>query len=131
MLSPTYHRFTPDDNCIHGKYCSRFAMFITTVEHRYQSLHVDVTVPPGTPTDFASVPWPLTVLYPNVGPYSRAALFHDQLYRQQTCSRRTADSIFYDVMTHDKTPLWQRYPMYLAVRLFGWVFWNKRLKERK
>lgn len=124
-------RFTPEDNCLHGKYCGRFGMFVTTVEHKYESLHVSVTVPAGTPTDFASVPWPLTVIYPNVGPYARAALFHDQLYRQQTCSRRTADSIFLDIMLHDHTPKWQAYPIYWAVRIGGAYYWARQAERNR
>ncbi len=124
-------RFVPADNCIHGKYCGRFAMFVTTEDHLYESLHVSVTVPAGTPTDFASVPWPLTVIFPNVGPYSRAALFHDQLYRQQTCSRATADAIFLHIMSLDQTPAWQRVPIYLAVRAFGWIFWQRRAEKKR
>lgn len=126
MNPSAFERFEPADNCIHGKYCSRFAMFITTVDHRYDGPHVSVTVPAGTPTDFASVPWPFTLLFPRVGPYARAALFHDELYVKQTIDRAVADALFNHWMKRDKTPWWQRIPMYAAVRCFGWIYWNRR-----
>lgn len=124
-----YYSFTPPDNCLHGKYCGSFSKFVTTKNHEFKSINTEVIVPMGSETDFASVPRPFNWLYPNVGPYARAALFHDQLYRQQTCSRRTADSIFLDIMKIDHTPAWQRYPIYWAVRIGGGYYWARQARN--
>lgn len=128
---PRDHHFYPDDGCLHGKYCARYAMFLTTRPHNYNGPVCSVEVPAGTPTDFASVPWPFTLFFPNVGPYARAALFHDQLYRETLGDRATADALFLALMQIDHTPWWQRYPMYLAVRMFGWIYWNRNQRRKQ
>ncbi len=124
-----YTRLLPEHGGIENIYYPKLGISVTTCEHLYESIHVSVKVPTGTPTDFASVPWPFRMIFPNVGPYARAAIFHDQLYRQQTCSRRTADSIFLDIMTHDNVVWWQKWPIYAAVRFGGGYFWAKQARK--
>ena len=84
-----------------------------------------VVVHRGFITDFASVPQPLWWLIPPWGKYGKAAIVHDYLYQHQTVSREDADRIFLEAMGVLKVKNWRKYPMYLAVRLFGWVAWKK------
>lgn len=105
--------------------------FVTTCRHSYQNTVTDVEVPAGFRTDFASVPWLFRRLFPQVGRYSRAALFHDAVYRGQLASRTQADALFLAIMRHDNVPAWQRWPLYLAVRFFGWIPWRERSRRKR
>ena len=81
---------------------------------------MEITVPAGFETNFASVPRLLWRVLPPIGDYWRSAILHDYLYSQDcTCSRFLADSMFRDAMYADGVPLLQRVAMYYAVRLFG------------
>lgn len=89
-------------------------------------------VPRGFVTDFASVPrffW--RVLPPN-GPYRVAAIVHDFLYTT-SCDRFLADAIFRDLMKRTGVVMWKRIVMYYAVRVFGGVGRksSKRWREEK
>lgn len=77
-----------------------------------------VVVPAGALTDFASVPRFFWWLFPPSGQYNKAAVIHDDLYRSHW-RRVVADAIFLDAMTSLNVPWYIRWPMYLAVRLFG------------
>ncbi|MEM8864070.1 MAG: DUF1353 domain-containing protein [Planctomycetota bacterium] len=121
------HKFTPSDGLhIVLDYAEPGMPFVTTCDHHYENTITNITVPAGTRTDFASVPWFFRRLFPQVGGYSRAALFHDQLYIEGKVSRAQADAIFLALMEHDDVPPWPRWPIYLAVRCFGWIPWNRR-----
>ena len=123
--------YDPVDKCIHGKYCGRFKLFVTTRDHTIRTRYIEITVPAGSVTDFASVPWPLTIIYPRVGPYALAALVHDQLYIEQQCSRATADAIFREIMEDMGVAKWQRLPIYYAVRLGGAKYWRARSERAR
>lgn len=103
--------------------------FQTLRPYEYQARNgarVAVFIPKGFRLDFASVPRPLWAIFPRVGRYTRAALVHDRLYHQARGSRALADSVFLAIMEADKVPAWQRWAMYLAVRVFGGVYWERR-----
>lgn len=85
----------------------------------------EVTIQAGFRLDFASVPRPLWWLFPRIGRYAPAALVHDAVYREGKVERVQADALFLAIMAQDKTPAWQRWPMYLAVRAFGWMPWRR------
>ncbi|MEN1680320.1 MAG: DUF1353 domain-containing protein [Planctomycetota bacterium] len=99
--------------------------FVTTCIHEYHNDITIVVVPPGFRTDFASVPWFFRRILPQVGKYSRPALFHDKLYREGLVTRVQADAAMLAMMKHDGVALWQRWAIYAAVRCFGWIPWNK------
>lgn len=85
------------------------------------------TVPVGFLTDGASIPkifWSF-IGSPFTGLYRRAALTHDYLYYSQTTTRLYADMIFLEGMKYLKVPWWKRKIMYLAVRSWGWLPWNR------
>jgi len=84
-----------------------------------------VRVPVGFITDFASVPSFLWWLIPPWGKYGKAAIIHDYIYQHHgNYSRRQADNIFLEAMTVLGVKNWRKYPMYLAVRIFGHPAWR-------
>jgi len=81
-----------------------------------------VTVPRGFKTDFASVPR-LPFAFMLFGDRAQEeAVVHDFLYRTGLCSRRDADAVFLEAMKLRGKGWWIRYPMWLGVRSFGWMF---------
>jgi hypothetical protein len=89
-----------------------------------------IEVPEGFETDFASVPRLFWRIVPPWGRYSPAAVAHDYLYSTGKVSRKEADGIFLELMERLTVPLWKRYVMYWAVRLFGWFAWNAHAKRQ-
>jgi hypothetical protein len=63
-----------------------------------------------------------------VNPYGneqRAALFHDQAYRQQDCSRFTADAAFRSIMERDGVNWLRTVVLYYGVRFGGRKAWRE------
>lgn len=91
-----------------------------------------VFVPPGFVCDFASIPrlfW--TLIGHPTGPYGKAAVIHDYLYRIGAYSRKKSDKIFLGGMEVLKVPRWKRKVMYRFVRTFGCFPWRKYRKKEK
>jgi len=57
-------------------------------------------VPAGFPTDFASVPRPLKMLFPNALLFSASSVFHDWLYKLGV-DKDLADAVFYAMMKQE------------------------------
>ncbi len=96
---------------------------------RYYSAGLDrvVHVPWGFETDLASVPRLPVVFFffGDIGPY--AAVVHDWLYSGRSdvaVSRRAADDVLLEALEVTGVPWWRRWPMWLAVRLFGRGYWR-------
>lgn len=85
-------------------------------------------VPAGFDTDFASVPRALWSIIPPSGLHTKAAVVHDYLYRTHKVSRKDADGIFRRIMRENEVGGIRRWTMYTAVRVFGWIGWNKHDK---
>lgn len=89
-------------------------------EFKYDTSIATITVPAGFVTDFASVPKVLWNLLPPTGPYGKAAVIHDYLYRSYGFSSKiVADAIFLEAMKALGVGRCKRNVMYLAVHLFG------------
>lgn len=84
-----------------------------------------LTVEEGFVTDLASVPWPFRRWFPPDGPWATAAAGHDRLYAGGVVSRRMADLIFLEAMEVLGVPPWRRWLMFLAVRVFGWLYFGR------
>src|SRR5687767_6419042 len=67
---------------------------IEPVVYRIGNTQLQIEVPRGFVTDFASIPYGVTAFFLPTGQYSRAAVVHDYLYWTQRCSREQADRIF-------------------------------------
>ena len=90
-----------------------------------------IEIPAGFNCDLASVPRFLWLI---VSPFDLAleGLFHDQFYRSQPdgLSRRYADFFMLHMMELRKVPWWIRYPVWLAVRMFGGKAWRMRTEQK-
>ena len=89
-----------------------------------------IKVPAGFVTDFASVPRLFWSIFPPIGRYGYAALFHDYVYWDQKLTRAQADAVFKNTMEELGVPGWKKAVLYSAVRLFGFAAWknNSTLK---
>lgn len=93
-----------------------------------------ITVPAGATTDLASIPRWAWSLFPPDGPWLKAAVVHDHLYRTKgTCwldgfngrtrakpyTRAESDAILKEAMAVLGVPAWKRSVIYAAVRVGG------------
>jgi hypothetical protein len=87
-----------------------------------------VQIPAGFITDLASIPRALHAVIPVNGRHRPAAILHDYLYVVQDRSRKAADSLFLEAMELGGVRWTQRYVMYHAVRVGGWLPWMRNEK---
>ena len=86
-------------------------------------------------TDFASIPRLFWRLFPPTGDgdgaaYGPAAVIHDWLYQTgelhaESIERGWADDVFLDGMQALGVSRLRKWAMYLAVRAFGWIAWDR------
>ena len=100
-----------------------------------KDLHIDLTIPAGFWTDFASIPKMFQNILSPLDSHLRAAVLHDYLYYKQVIdnkpiARAYADKCFLDAMKTCGTGKIKREMMYYAVRSFGWITWNKYKNDR-
>jgi hypothetical protein len=78
------------------------------------------SVPPGTNTDFASVPRAFVWFLPRYGSYTKAAILHDYLWRTRAATGAMdwvdADGVFRRAMRELNVPFLRRWIMWAAVR---------------
>ena len=88
---------------------------------------VNIRVPAGFETDFASIPRIFRIIIPKLGRYNKAAVIHDYIYQSDRLqlSRKQADQVFLDAMADLGVPKWKRTLMYWAVRIGGFFAWTK------
>lgn len=88
------------------------------------------TVPPGSMTDGATVPWLFELIVGDNydGPYFPAAVIHDYFCCVQTRLAHDTHRNFYYAMLANDTPDWQAWLMYTAVR-FGGPDWDELQPE--
>ncbi len=81
--------------------------------------------------DGASIPrifWSI-IGNPISGKFNIAALVHDALYASQFIDRKICDEIFLNLMKVYNVSYLKRYSMFNAVRLFGFISWNKNKED--
>lgn len=98
-----------------------------------------IIVPVGATTDLASIPFGVRGLLPPDGPWAKAAVVHDALYRTngtlkyegtvyrsrlKPYSRAEADRILEEAMRVVGVPQWKRALIYRAVWAFGGRGWG-------
>ncbi|AUN95393.1 DUF1353 domain-containing protein [Pseudazoarcus pumilus] len=88
-----------------------------------------IVVPEGFRTDLASIPRLFQGLIPVNGRHRRAAVLHDYLYVVQDRSRSAADRLFLTAMESVGVRWSQRWVMYAAVRVGGWLPWLRSDRE--
>lgn len=102
----------------------------------YRHSVLEIVVPRGFETDFASIPVFARWLIQKLGRYNKAAVIHDAIYQDDystpNCfpmhdfTRKEADIVFRDGMRDLGVAPWKRFLMFWAVRLFAWVAWRIR-----
>lgn len=85
--------------------------------HRYY-------VPKGYGTDLASVPVGFRNIASKVDAVE-ASVIHDHAYETRTMPRAEADRLFLEIMEASGIGWVKRNLMYSAVRMGGWVIWNR------
>lgn len=91
-----------------------------------------ITVPKGFITDGASIPKSLQWIYDPYGKYIKAAVIHDYLYSKYNdtgINRTLADKIFDFIMKETGVNAKTRRKFYVAVKYFGKIFWQDKLKN--
>lgn len=91
-----------------------------------------IKVPKDFKTDGASIPLILRPFFARYGKNTEAAIIHDYLYSEWNdtgINRTLADKIFYKILRENKVSKRKAYQMYKAVRIFGQVFWKKKLNN--
>ena len=91
-----------------------------------------IRVPKYFITDGASVPKSLQWLYNPYGKYINAAVIHDYLYsvyNNTGINRTLADKIFDFIMKETGVNAKTRRKFYVAVKYFGKIFWQDKLKN--
>jgi hypothetical protein len=104
---------------------------IEPVVYQIGNTKLQIEVPRGFVTDFASVPYGVTAFFLPTGQYSRAAVIHDYLYWTQACAREQADQIFLLAMIESDVPFRTRRTIYQTVRWKGEPSWLANQKERQ
>ena len=87
-----------------------------------------ITVTEGFITDFASVPRILWAIFPPYGRYGKSAVVHDWLYKTGMYDKKRCDEIFLEAMEVRGVSWITRNTLYYAVRVFGFIAWNKHRK---
>jgi len=91
-----------------------------------------ITVPKGFITDGASIPKSLQWIYEPFGEYIKGAVIHDYLYSKYNdtgINRSLADKIFDFIMKETGVNAKTRRKFYVAVKYFGKIFWQDKLKN--
>ena len=88
-------------------------------------------IPAGFVSDGASVPPPVSLIYPPFGEYLADAIAHDWRYWLQMTGRKVADRLFYEAMLENDVPPLRARLIYAGARIGGWWGWwkNRRNKE--
>ena len=88
----------------------------------------DRVIPIAFMTDFASIPrlFRTLIASPATGKHRYAAVVHDYLYKKQEITRSQSDSTFLTLMLNDGVNRFLAYNMYYAVKVFGWIQWNRK-----
>ena len=89
-----------------------------------------VTVPAGFVTDFASIPSAFCVILPKTGRYLAAAIVHDYLYWNQSCTRGQADRLLDIAMEESQVDFVTRRVIFAGVRTGGAMAWAANARDR-
>lgn len=92
------------------------------VEHRVEK---------DTPTDLASIPAVARMLFdPTDDHWIQGAVLHDDLYARHGVSRARADAILAEIVAYLGGRWWQRWAIWLGVRLGGYFAYRSGPRRR-
>lgn len=92
----------------------------------YSGQGIEICLPAGATTDFASIPRALWLVLDPLGPWAEIAVIHDYLYRSGIRSREIADAILLQGLRECGAAKWEIWAIYLGVRCFGWMSYNDK-----
>ena len=127
-MRSNYRKTIADISPLVGEICPNGRYLKLTQPFTFRSRGHKFTAPRGWISQFTHTPRFIWTFLPPQGQYSFAATAHDFLYeidpllRSTPVSRAEADAIFLDLMKRSGVGL-IRYPMFWAVRVFGWIYW--------
>jgi hypothetical protein len=93
----------------------------------------------------ASIPWLAQCIIPKSGKYNRPSAFHDVgfedggfwilqrdlTFKFKKLPQKSVDYTYLKLMGNRGVPKWNRYTQYHALRMGGWIKWNKYRKQDK
>lgn len=94
-------------------------------DFRFFSKDQVYVVPGGFKTDLDSVPRVPLVYALFKGRATKSAVIHDYLYVKRK-GKLLADAVFLEAMKAEGLPLRHRWPIYIAVALFGWGAYSRK-----
>jgi Protein of unknown function (DUF1353) len=106
------------------------SILIEPLSYRIKDSNFVITVPAGFVTDYASVPGSLHSILGRHGKYGRAAIVHDYLYWDQSCTRTQADKLLWLAMIESNVSTLQSNTIFWAVAGFGASSWEQNQAER-
>lgn len=77
---------------------------------------LDIFVPAGFKTDFATIPSWIPFVRPNNGKWAKASVVHDFLCKS-ACTKKFADKVFYYAMLDDEASHFTAFVLWVAVRV--------------
>lgn len=96
-----------------------------TEDFHYRGNYRTWSVPKGFETDLDSVPR-IPIIYAMFkGRTTKAAVIHDWMYVTDQ-GKFLADAVFLEAMKAEGLKPWFRWPIYLAVTLFGWPIYLRK-----
>lgn len=89
-----------------------------------------LTAPAGMITDLGSIPRIFWNIVPPNGKPTDAYVIHDYLYATQRFTRAESDACLLRMMTSLGVSWIERWTIYTAVRMGGWIAWNNDTKSK-
>lgn len=111
-----------------GKFVGKGQWELTAPFEYHSDIGGLIEIPIGFVSDGASIPKFLhsVIGSPWGGRYPEAAVVHDFCYFSKILTRQSADQVFLEAMKNLNVPKIRRTLMFLAVRIFGIIPWNRK-----
>jgi hypothetical protein len=100
------------------------------LSYTIENTGVNITVPAGFVTDWASTPRLIWSVLPPFGTYLKPAVIHDYLYWMQYCTREQSDKILLIAMAESGVSKREQRAVYDGVRIGGQAAWDENARDR-
>lgn len=126
---PDPYKYDPPSPGVRPSGNNRAFVLLEPLIYKIGTSNIQLVVPAGFVTDYASIPSKLWSLYSPHDQYSRAAIVHDYLYWARLCTREQSDNLFMIAMKESEVPTATRNVVYLGVRTLGASSWKRNQDE--